>query len=132
MAQRRAITDTAPMADDDIDARARQSLEQFRRRGVARPIIETHIHFYQPGRAGGVPWPHPASATLYRDALPPEYHELARAHGIVAAGIVEASPLVEDNAWVLDLVRDDPFFFFFVGSLEIGTPGFAGHLAQCA
>ena len=115
------------LADDNDDESARALAEQ-RRHGVARPIIETHIHLYQVTRPGGVPWPPAVNTTLYRDILPPEYHQLARNNGIVSAGIVEASPLNEDNQWVLDLVRGDHFFSFYVGQLEIGAPDFIANL----
>ena len=118
--------------DDDDDAGSLKALGEFRKHGVHKPIIETHIHFYQPSRPGGVPWPPAANTTLYRDVLPPEYEHLARLNGIVASGIVEASPLVEDNAWILDLVRGNPFFCFFVGQLELGTPDFGRHLQRLA
>jgi len=55
---------------------------------------------------------------------------IARANGVVTAGIVEASGIVEDNQWILDLVRHDRFYSFFVGNLEIGSPTFARDLAR--
>jgi L-fuconolactonase len=97
-----------------------------------RPIVEGHIHFYQVTRPGGVPWPTPAEGPIFRDVLPPEYNRIARANGVVTAGIVEASGIVEDNQWILDLVRHDPFYSFFVGNLEIGAPTFAHDLARFA
>jgi len=117
------------MAHDDESV---QALTEMRRQGVRNPIAETHIHFYQVTRPGGVPYPPVENTTLYRDVLPPEYRQLARANGIVAATIVEASPLVEDNQWVLDLVRGDPFFKSFVGQLEIGSADFIAHLNRFA
>lgn len=97
-----------------------------------RPIVESHIHFYQVTRPGGVPWPTPAEGPIFRDVLPQEYSTIARANGVVTAGIVEASGLVDDNQWILDLVADDPFYSFFVGNLEIGAPTFARDLARFA
>ena len=97
--------------------------------GKRRPIVDTHIHFYRPSRRGGVPWP-PAGSALHRDVLPAEYKALAQANGIVAAGVVEASVLVDDNQWILDLVAGDSFFPFFVGSLEIGAPDFMANLER--
>lgn len=97
-----------------------------------RPIVETHIHFWQVTRPGGVPWPTPAEGPIYRDVLPPEYSAFAKSQGVVAAGIVEASGIVEDNQWILDLVKGDPFYSFFVGNLEIGAPTFAADLARFA
>jgi L-fuconolactonase len=97
-----------------------------------RPIVETHIHFWQVTRPGGVPWPTPAEGPIFRDVLPPEYSAVAKANGIVTAGIVEASGIVEDNQWILDLVWHDRFYSFFVGNLEIGAPTFARDLARFA
>ena len=118
----------AALAHGDEDDDSVKALSEPRRPGVARPIIETHIHLYQVTRTGGVPWPPAINTTLYRDILPPEYHQLARNNGIVGAGIVEASPLNEDNQWVLDLVRGDRFFSFYVGQLEVGAPDFIANL----
>jgi predicted TIM-barrel fold metal-dependent hydrolase len=81
---------------------------------------------------GGVPWPTPAEGPIFRDVLPPEYSAFAKSQGVVAAGIVEASGIVEDNQWILDLVKGDPFYSFFVGNLEIGAPTFAADLARFA
>ena len=44
------------------------------------------------------------------------------------AGIVEASGIVEDNQWILDLLGHDAFFPFFVGQLEIGSANFIANL----
>lgn len=97
-----------------------------------RPIVETHIHFWQTTRAGGVPWPTAAEGPIFRDVLPPEYSAFAKSQGVVAAGVVEASGIVEDNQWILNLVKNDPFYSFFVGNLEIGAPTFTADLARFA
>jgi L-fuconolactonase len=123
------FTAQATAHDDDEGMRA---LTELRRLGVRNPIIETHIHLYQVTRPGGVPYPPPENTTLYRDILPPEYKRLAHDNGIVAATVIEASPLVEDNQWVLDLVRGDPFFRSFAGQLEVGSVDFIGNLNRFA
>ena len=56
-----------------------------------------------------MPWPTPAEGPIFRDVLPAEYTALARPNGVVTAGIVEASGIVEDNQWILDLLRHDDF-----------------------
>jgi L-fuconolactonase len=120
-------------AHGDADDRAlRAAIEHAERSAPPgkRPIVETHIHFWQVTRPGGVPWPTPAEGPIFRDVLPAEYTPIARANGIVTAGIVEASGIVEDNQWILDLVRHDRFYSFFVGNLEIGAPTFARDLAR--
>jgi len=55
---------------------------------------------------------------------------LATANGILASGVIEASPLVEDNQWILDLLGHDSFFPFFAGQLEIGSPDFRANLER--
>jgi L-fuconolactonase len=109
------------------------ALETLKAAGHSHPIIDTHIHFYQPSRPGGVPWP-PAppgsDPLLYRDVLPPEYKAMAAANGILASGVIEASPLVEDNQWILDLLDHDSFFPFFAGQLEIGSADFHANLER--
>jgi L-fuconolactonase len=117
----------AVAADDGARRAVDEYLAREKASGHPRPIIDTHIHFYQPSRAGGVPWPDCPSA-LCRNVLPPEYKGVARANGIVASGVIEASPLVEDNQWILNLLGRDDFFKFFAGQLEIGSPGFIANL----
>jgi L-fuconolactonase len=46
--------------------------------------------------------------------------------------VVEASPWLEDNQWVLDLAAHEPFIVGFVGNLRVGTEVFAGHLKRFA
>jgi hypothetical protein len=114
---------TTARAHDGGDDRAlRAAIEHAERSAPPgkRPIVETHIHFWQVTRPGGVPWPTPAEGPIFRDVLPRDYTPVARANGVVMAGIVEASGIVEDNQWILDLVRHDRFYSFFVGNLEIG------------
>src|SRR5688500_14761955 len=121
-------------ATDYEDAELQEAIAQAERHAPRgkRPIVETHIHFWQVTRPGGVPWPTPAEGPIFRDVLPPEYTAIARANGVVAAVVVEASGIVEDNQWILDLVRHDKLYPFFVGNLEIGAPTFARDLARFA
>lgn len=99
---------------------------------AAGPIMDTHIHLYQVTRPGGVVWPTPKHKAIYRDITPAEYKEVAKKNGIVATGIVEASPVVADNDKILALVKGDNFFKFLVGQLEIGSPGFSADLNRLA
>ena len=88
------------------------------------PVLDTHTHFYDPTRPQGVPWPPVDDALLYRPVLPPEYRELAEPLGVGGTVVVEASPWVEDNQWVLDLAETEPFLLGLVGHLKPGQPGF--------
>jgi len=95
-------------------------------------IIDTHTHFYDPTRPEGVPWPPPGEVVLHRPVYPEEYRRLAEPLGVTGTVVVEASPWVEDNQWVLDLAAREPFIVGFVGNLKPGTPDFAGHLKRFA
>src|SRR5262245_55089403 len=66
-------------------------------------IIDTHTHFYDPTRPQGVPWPPKSDGLLYRPVYPDEFRKLAAPHGVSGTVVVEASPWLEDNQWVLDL-----------------------------
>jgi len=98
--------------------------------GASQPsiIIDTHVHFYDPSRPGGVPWPPKEDARLYRTVLPDKFRRITAPFGIKGVVKVEASPLVEDNKWVLDLVAKEPFIVGMVGNIEPGKPGFGRNL----
>ena len=95
-------------------------------------VIDTHTHFYDPTRPQGVPWPPPQDKLLYRTVLPKHYLALPTPRRVTATVVVEASPWVEDNQWVLDLAATEPFIVGLVGNLPVGTKQFAGHLKRFA
>jgi L-fuconolactonase len=116
-------------ADTSFHSEVAKALQTLKDAGHSHPILDTHIHFYQASRPGGIPWP-PAISEIYGDFLPAKYKDVAIRNGIVASGVVEASPLVEDNQWILNLLGHDAFFPFFVGQLEIGSADFASNLER--
>ena len=87
------------------------------------PIIDTHIHLFDPKRPQGVPWPGKDNAVLYQPALPDRYRKLTGSLGITGAIEVEASPWLEDNQWVLDVAAKDTIIVGTVGDLEPGQAG---------
>ena len=93
-------------------------------------IIDTHAHFYDPARPQGVPWPPKDDAILYQTTLPARYRKLTQPFGIVGTVVVEASAWLEDNQWVLDLAKENPFIVGLVGRLDPGTAEFRNHLAR--
>jgi len=95
-------------------------------------LIDTHTHFYDPTRAEGVPWPPREDRLLYRPVLPKDYRALPVPRPVTGTVVVEASPWLEDNQWVLDLAAHEPFIVGFVGNLAVGTKVFAGHLKRFA
>jgi predicted TIM-barrel fold metal-dependent hydrolase len=99
---------------------------------TAEPIIDTHTHFYDPTRPQGVPWPPREAKQLYRPVLPAHFKALARPFGVTGTVVIEASPWLEDNQWLLDLARDDSFLVGVVGHLQPGADGFQKHLSRFA
>ncbi len=95
-------------------------------------LIEAHTHFYYPTRTQGVPWPPSNDQLLYRPVLPKDYRALPVPQPVTGTVVVEASPWLEDNQWVLDLAAHEPFILGFVGNLPVGTKLFGGHLKRFA
>jgi L-fuconolactonase len=93
-------------------------------------IVDTHVHFYDPSRPGGVPWPPASDTGLYRRVLPEAYRKITASLGIKGVIEVEASPLLEDNQWVLDLATREPIILGTCGDIEIGKPGFGDSLER--
>ena len=94
------------------------------------PIIDTHVHFYDPGRPQGVPWPPAKDELLYRRTLPQDFRQATAGLGITGVVIVEASAWLEDNQWVLDLAKSDPLVVGVVGHLDPGKNEFRDHLTR--
>ncbi len=91
-------------------------------------IIDTHTHFYDPGRPESVPWPPRNDQLLYRKMAPADYREAARPFPVAGTVVIEASPWLEDNQWLLDLAAKEPFIVGVVGNLSPGTESFTRHL----
>lgn len=92
------------------------------------PIIDSHIHLFDPTRPAGVPWPEKSDTALYRPALPPRYRSLASPLGVVGAIAVECSPWVEDNDWLLGVAASDPIIVGVIGNLDPAAPAFPRQL----
>src|SRR5437868_5354980 len=98
--------------------------------GFAFPIIDSHVHLYDPMRPQGVPWPNPKQTTIYRRFLPADYRKIVKPFGVVGMIAMECSPWVEDNYWVLDVAAKDPIVVGTVGNLHPGKPDFSEHLSR--
>src|SRR6476659_1397024 len=94
------------------------------------PIIDTHIHLFDPTRPEGVPWPEKTNAVLYKPALPERYRKIAVPLGITGAIEVECSTWLEDNQWVLNTEAKDPIMVGTIGNLEVGKPDFQKNLER--
>jgi predicted TIM-barrel fold metal-dependent hydrolase len=101
------------------------------------PIIDTHIHIFdktRPGAAPGYPRIPPGGGEPPQGmvALPNRYKAIVSSFGVVGAIIVEASPHVEDNYWLLDVAADHPIIVGLVGRLDPGAAAFPAHLEKLA
>jgi len=93
----------------------------------AIPIVDTHVHLFDPSRPQGVPYAGPRGQPPQM-ALPENYRRQIAGTGIVGAIVVEASPWIEDNLWILERAKSDPLFVGVVGSLDPSKPEFDEYL----
>jgi L-fuconolactonase len=118
------------------DAAKSPTGDAFVEAGVAS-VIDCHTHFFDPtrmspaGRDRPVPWPDPGSVLCHR-TMPSDYELLATPLGITGTVVIEASPWIEDNQWILDLAATAPAIVGFVGNLSevMGKTGFDAALAR--
>jgi predicted TIM-barrel fold metal-dependent hydrolase len=94
------------------------------------PIIDTHIHLYDPSRPQGVPWPPKSNTMIYKPTLPSRLREATKGLGVTGAVEVECSPWLEDNQWVLDVAAKDKIIVGMVGNLEPDKPDFRKNLER--
>lgn len=92
---------------------------------VTTPVIDTHIHLYDPGRPGGISWPRVNDEILYLPHLPSLFQSLTEKPGVVGTVVIEGNAEPVDNQWVLDLAKDNPVIVGYIGRLMPGTSGFA-------
>src|ERR1700761_6270729 len=92
------------------------------------PVIDTHIHLFDPERPGGIPWPEKSNTALYHPALPDRYRGLSEPHNVAGAIAVECSPWLVDNFWLQDVAERNSIMLGFIGDLEPASPDFAATL----
>jgi len=92
------------------------------------PVLDTHIHLFDPTRPQGIPWPPKENKLIYKPTLPAHYAAIAKPLGVTGAIMVECSPWVEDNQWVLDVISKDKLMVGMVGNLELEKPEFRAQL----
>lgn len=93
--------------------------------------IDTHTHVYR------TPWPETMpqkqrEAAFARPCLPEDLIPAALAAGVGGVVVVEASPDLEDNQWLLDLAAKEPFILGVVGRIDPAAADFERHLTRFA
>ena len=94
------------------------------------PVIDGHIHLFDPTRPGGIPWPEETDTAVYHPALPPRYARLAQPNGVVGAIAVECSSWLVDNFWLQDVIERNPLVLGFIGNLLPEAADFGATLAR--
>ena len=99
-------------------------------------IIDCHIHFYDPERPGhsglGA-----GEGLLHRTVLTEQALALVGDEGVEGAVLIECSPALEDNKWLLDMSDTDQFIVGVVGHVDPGpsfraaVDRFASHPRFC-
>ena len=93
------------------------------------PVIDTHIHLFDPTRPQGVPWPAKGSQ-IFRPTLPADFRRLTAALGVKGAIEIECSPWLDDNQWVLDTIAKDSIMLGTVGDIEPDREDFAAQFER--
>ncbi|NQZ69082.1 MAG: amidohydrolase family protein [Lentisphaeria bacterium] len=93
-------------------------------------ILDTHTHFYDTRRDEHY-WP-PEEAPFPNVCLPEVYREALGSAPVTGTVIVEASPQLVDNHWILSLCDEDDFLVGFVGNLAHDQENFEAHLRELA
>ncbi len=142
-----ALAGDAGALDSGVALDAKTAALLARKVGKTKPIMDTHVHVFQPSRPG-VAWPDSANATLFKDYLPktcasvmaakapcgPAYADEIANLGILASNVVEASPRnndatgPEDTDWVLSQVKGNDQFFNYAAQLDISSKDFIKNL----
>jgi len=90
------------------------------------PVIDCHIHLFDQTRPQGAPYT--GDRGNLEPSLPARYRKLAAPLGIVGAIAIEASPWIEDNLWLLEVVEKDPIMVGAIGNLQPDKPEFKEYL----
>ena len=93
-------------------------------------IIDSHVHFYDPTRPQGVPWPAPGETALYKPTYPDRYLENVHPSTVDGVVAVEASAWLEDNLWLLRVADDNALVVGVVGNIAPGHPDFRDALER--
>lgn len=93
-------------------------------------VLDAHVHFYDPTRAQGVPWPSKKETVLYKPTYPERYLANVKPFRVDGVVAVEASPWLEDNLWLLKVADRSRLVWAVVGNIQPGNPNFRDALGR--
>jgi predicted TIM-barrel fold metal-dependent hydrolase len=93
-------------------------------------VVDAHVHFYDPLRPQGVPWPKKSETVLYRPTYPERYLAAIQPFRVDGVVVVEASAWLEDNQWLLEVADRSRLVKAIVGNIQPGTPQFKDALTR--
>jgi len=94
------------------------------------PILDAHIHLFDPTRPEGVPWPEKTDSVLYKPALPSRYHAVTKGFRVRGAIAIECSPWESDNDWLLKVAEQNPIIVGIIGDLIPDSQSFQKNLER--
>lgn len=93
-------------------------------------VLDAHVHFYDPTRPQGVPWPSMSETILYKPTYPERYLANIKPYLVDGVVAVEASAWLEDNLWLLEVADRSRLVWAVVGNLQPGNPEFKDALGR--
>ena len=97
---------------------------------VPTKVIDAAVHFYDPTRPQGVPWPRTSNPNLYLPTYPDRYLAATAPYKVDGVIAIEASPWLEDNLWLLNVADKNPVIRAVVGHIQPGHPDFSSALKR--
>jgi len=86
--------------------------------------VDSHVHFYDPTRPGGIPFPSVDDHLLYRKMMPQHLRDVSDLVGIGGVIVVEASRRMHDNLWIVDLASSEDSILGFTAGLDPASSDF--------
>jgi L-fuconolactonase len=85
--------------------------------------IDAHQHFWQRGRFKGDVWlDEPQHKPISGSFLPEDLKPLLHYHGIDGSVFVQTQHDLDENRWVLELAKKNPFILGVVGWVDLASP----------
>ncbi len=90
--------------------------------------IDTHVHFWDPAKPGGINYPPMTDTFLYKKFMPDDWEKVAKPRGFAGTVLIEAVWTDEMSRWALDLANSTPSIVAVIGRLSPSDPMFAAQL----